>query len=223
MKVIKKVAISIILVMLLVGQLPVSVSYGADPFTADEKYGNGDSGKDQQEPPKGQNDPSSDSNDSETIESSSTFFMFVKLVGALIVILGLIFLFYKVVSKRTRSFQSDGSIKNIGGVAVGPNRSVQLIRVGNEVLVVGVGDTVHLLKEITDPETVESFMAEDKQPANLQQNVNKMVKWAKENVIKQTDKTKTRSNKSFKHQLNELLTSRTREIENEIRKDSDNG
>ena len=105
---------------------------------------------------------------------------FLKLIFSLAIILGLIYLLYRVVSKRTKTYRSDGAIKNVGGVSVGANRSVQLIHIGDEILVVGVGDTVNLIKEITDPDTVEMLLTKDQEQEDvIQKNVSKVMHWAK--------------------------------------------
>lgn len=88
-------------------------------------------------------------------EDQNLFLMFVQLLLALGFVLFLIYMLLKFMNNRSRSFQGNRTIQTIGGTGVGQNRSVQIVRVGDRVLVVGVGDTVQLLQEITDPEEVE--------------------------------------------------------------------
>jgi flagellar protein FliO/FliZ len=156
-------------------------------------------------------------------DGPSTFMTFLKLIFSLAIILGLIYLLYRVVAKRTRTYKNDGAIKNVGGVSVGTNRSVQLIRIGEEILVVGVGDTVNLIKEITDPEMVESLLNQDSdEPDVIQKNVSKVVHWAKERAgkIKPMGGLSGGLPKTFDQQLKQLLKKRTQEVEKRLGKDS---
>lgn len=88
-------------------------------------------------------------------EDQNLFLMLVQLFLALGVVLFLIYMLLRFMNNRTRSFQANRTIQTLGGTGVGQNRSVQIVRVGDRILVVGVGDTVQLLREITDPEEVE--------------------------------------------------------------------
>ncbi|MGV3489407.1 MAG: flagellar biosynthetic protein FliO [Tuberibacillus sp.] len=159
----------------------------------------------------------------ENADGPSTFLTFIKLIFSLAVILGLIYLLYRFVSKRTRAYKTDGAIKNVGGVSVGTNRSVQLIRVGKEILVVGVGDSVQLLKEISDPDTVELLLKDDADPdVGVQKNVSKMVQWAKERAgkIKSPAKQSDGLTRRFGEELQQLLKKRTDDVEKRLGKDS---
>lgn len=106
-----------------------------------------------------------------TVSKHSAVTSYVKLLFALMFVLLLIYLLYRFVSKKTKSFQDYGAIKNIGGVAVGPNRSVQLVRVGKDVLVVGVGENVNLLKEINDPEAITDLLEQPTQSGSQITNI----------------------------------------------------
>ena len=158
----------------------------------------------------------------QTTEGPSLAWTFVKLVVALAIILGLIYLLYRLVSKRTRAFQNYGAIKNVGGVSVGNNRSVQLIRIGEEILVVGVGDSVRLLKEIDDPEIVQTLLNNEEPPDLLQKNVSKLLTWTKQSIgSKGQSHEKSSNEKSFQEHLKALVKQRSNQIVKQLRKDSD--
>lgn len=76
------------------------------------------------------------------------------IIGALIfytlLIVGLIYLLIRFLATRQRSLQTNQLVQVMGGSSVGQQKSVQLVKVGNQVLVVGVGEEVTLLKEIDD-------------------------------------------------------------------------
>ena len=45
------------------------------------------------------------------------------------------------------------------GTTLGANRSVQLIKIGNQLLIVGVGENIQLLKEIDDEQEYEQIIS----------------------------------------------------------------
>nr|WP_304654759.1 flagellar biosynthetic protein FliO [Sporolactobacillus sp. STSJ-5] len=91
---------------------------------------------------------------------------------------------YHFVAKRSGRFAQVTALKNMGGVSLGTNRSLQLIRVGDEVLVVGVGETVQLLKEINDPQVIEALTQKKDAPDPLEENVMKALKWTTDHTLR---------------------------------------
>lgn len=79
-----------------------------------------------------------------------TIWDFIKMIFALVFVLLLIYGALRFINKRNKWFDNGRSVENIGGTNLGNNKSLQLIKVGNSILVVGVGDSINLLKEITD-------------------------------------------------------------------------
>lgn len=99
-----------------------------------------------------------DKNEDENI--SVTAFDFIKMFFALIFVLLLVYLLLRFVTKRNKLFQQGQSIANLGGTSLGQNKSIQVIKVGSRVLVVGVGDSISLLKEIDDEKEKEQVLDE---------------------------------------------------------------
>ncbi len=61
-------------------------------------------------------------------------------------------------------FDQHRMMKNVGGLSLGQHKSIQLVVIGGSYYLIGVGDEVRLLKEITDPkeiEALESYFDED--------------------------------------------------------------
>ncbi|SFA77431.1 flagellar protein FliO/FliZ [Lentibacillus halodurans] len=105
-----------------------------------------------------------DNQQSETtgsVESGSLWMNLVKMVLALLLVLGLIYTLLKFLNKRSRRFQQIKGLENIGGISVGPNKSVQVVRIGSKVFLVGVGENVELLKEIIDEDTKRALLHRD--------------------------------------------------------------
>ncbi|MCH1623772.1 flagellar biosynthetic protein FliO [Ferdinandcohnia quinoae] len=83
---------------------------------------------------------------------------FLKLIFTTIFIIALIYFLLKFVNKRNRVFNQYKFMENIGGTSLGTNRSIQLIKVGKRILVVGVGESIQLLKEIDDHDEMNEIL-----------------------------------------------------------------
>ncbi|MCM3759460.1 flagellar biosynthetic protein FliO [Alkalihalobacillus oceani] len=106
----------------------------------------------------------------------NTFLMFVQMIAALSFVVLLMYVLLRFFSKRSQAFQSNQMLQNIGGVPLGANRSVQVVKVGNRLLVVGVGETIQLLKEIdNEDEMKQLLMQREEQFAQLNQPFNRLV------------------------------------------------
>ncbi len=90
--------------------------------------------------------------------SSSIGWQIIRLIVGLALVLGLVYIVLKFLGKRNGFNQQPGLLRNIGGVSVGANKSVQIIRAGNKYYLIGVGDNVELLQEIDDPETIDQLL-----------------------------------------------------------------
>ncbi len=82
--------------------------------------------------------------------SLSVFWMILKVILFLVVIIGIFLVIMKTVSQKGNLFRADRSLRTIGGVGLGQNKSVQLVQIGNALYVLGVGEEVGLVDKITD-------------------------------------------------------------------------
>lgn len=210
----KWLTVGALMMALLMGQ-----SYNAFADTSQTGNTVEDMFKKQDSPNKGQ-DTKGDSSKPKTAavaKDTNLFMVFLKLIGALIIILLLIYFLYRVVSKRTKSYQDYGTIKNIGGVSVGANRSIQLVRVGKEVLVIGVGESVQLLKEVQDPETLEALLKHEEPSAPLQVNMKKVISWTVDKTLKATGGQNQKDSSEFKKVLSTHLNEVKKERQEQIK------
>ena len=88
---------------------------------------------------------------------SVSIFDFIKMMLALLFVLALLYGALKLINSKNK-LSNGRSVENIGGTNLGNNKSLQLVKVGNSILVVGVGDSINLLKEITDDEEREQLL-----------------------------------------------------------------
>ncbi|UJL47949.1 flagellar biosynthetic protein FliO [Virgibacillus sp. NKC19-16] len=106
-------------------------------------------------------------NESETEQDESTggtenngllLFDLVKMFFALLLVLALIYLLIKFLGKRNKLFHQVKALENLGGISVGQNKSIQLVRIGTKVYLIGVGENVEMLQEITDDEIKKDLL-----------------------------------------------------------------
>ncbi|GAE36040.1 flagellar biosynthetic protein FliO [Halalkalibacter akibai] len=111
------------------------------------------------------------------IPEQNTFLIFAQMISALALVIVLIYLLLRFVNKRSQTFRSSQVLQNIGGVPLGANRSVQLVKVGDRLLVVGVGETIQLLREIEDKQEIEKLLnQQQEQFEQFEQPITKVVK-----------------------------------------------
>lgn len=89
-----------------------------------------------------------------------TFWDFLKMIFVMIFVVALLYFVLRFIGKKTKSYQKANFIENLGGTSLGGNRSVQLIKVGDRVLIVGVGESIQLLTEIQEEEERNQLLRE---------------------------------------------------------------
>jgi flagellar protein FliO/FliZ len=106
--------------------------------------------------------PTGRENDLSELGTSTEFsaWDFIKMIFATVFVVGLIYLLLKFINKKNKLFNQYKYIENIGGTSLGTNRSIQLVKVGDRILVVGVGESIHLLKEIDDNDEIKEILEE---------------------------------------------------------------
>src|SRR5690625_648829 len=89
---------------------------------------------------------------------SSFLLNILKMFFALLLILALIFLIAKLWNRKNNQLQQSNILENLGGIPLGQNKSLQIVRIGNRFYVLGIGESVELLMEITDDHITEQFV-----------------------------------------------------------------
>lgn len=138
-----------------------------------------------------------------TMEEQSLFGIFFQLFLALAFIILLIYGLIRFIGKKSQSYQTHRTLQNIGGVHVGSNRSIQLVRVGERVLVVGVGETIQLLKEIDNEQEVKKIL-EDYDIQEGQQQFSLLYGWLQKKI--NNNKANETSNGYFQGLLQRQLS-----------------
>ncbi|WP_049680790.1 flagellar biosynthetic protein FliO [Peribacillus loiseleuriae] len=124
----------------------------------------------------------------------------VRVVVAIIFVVILLYGLLWFMNKRNKAFQKANFVENLGGTSLGSNRSVQIVKVGRRILVVGVGENISLLKEIENQEEYEEVIKNHNEKMD-----NMMV--PRDIITKMKEKWGGKENKShdFSSQLNKQL------------------
>ncbi|MCZ0702574.1 flagellar protein FliO/FliZ [Natronobacillus azotifigens] len=173
------------------------------------------------------NDNETETDEAETIESPpatesnllggdnnmNPFIIFVQIILALGVILGLIYLLLKLFNRNGKLSKHGEMLENYGGVSLGSNKSMQIIRIGKQFFVVGVGENVEMLTEITDEET-KTTLLQEREESQLQANQiietigNKFKRMSNKTQSDQHEKTSDPFASMFKNELHAMKEKR---------------
>jgi len=72
----------------------------------------------------------------------------IKLILSMVVVIGGFLVLVRWLNARTQGVKSAQHLTHLGGVPLGKDRSVQLVKLGEQVYVLGVGDSIQLLDRI---------------------------------------------------------------------------
>ena len=145
----------------------------------------------------------------------------VKTILSLIFVVGLLYLLLKWVKKKSSHLPNSQLLQNLGGISIGPNKSLQLVKVGDSILVLGVGENVQLLKEINEQEVMEDMMdafqkkKEDGIASPIKLSSILVDKWKKDKSL-EDDKTSFRTR--LQQELELAVKTRKESYEKELEK-----
>ncbi|TWT03750.1 flagellar biosynthesis protein FliZ [Planomicrobium sp. CPCC 101079] len=150
-------------------------------------------------------------------EDKSLTVIIGKLILYTLLILVMIYGLIKFLALRQKKLQPNQAVKLMGGTPLGNNKSLQLVKVGGQIYMVGVGDQVTLIKEFTDADEISGIEKElDNQPTLLS---NPVVSFMKDKV----NNRKTHEQKSgFEQLFSQSLTKqkiKQQQIDKELKKD----
>lgn len=104
------------------------------------------------------NDEEAEGSVEQSASIGPSFFDVIKMIGSFILVIGLLLLVLKWLQKKGRSFTPHGIVENLGGASLGHQKSIQLVKIGDHIFIVGVGDSVQLLKEVDDKKEIEQLL-----------------------------------------------------------------
>lgn len=143
------------------------------------------------------------------MSTGSLIMNFIKTVFALLVILALIYFLLKFLNKRNKLYNQVKTLENLGGISVGQNKSIQMIRLGSKIYMVGVGENVELLQEIDDEDVIHELMqSQDENNLQTGQFLASVFKPIKSKTQRSQDKTYPTFKNMFSNELNKLKQNR---------------
>ncbi|WP_424765782.1 flagellar biosynthetic protein FliO [Paenibacillus sp. sgz302251] len=78
---------------------------------------------------------------------------------SLAIVIVLIILVIKWLSKRNQAWGANRSLRSLGGIALGQNNSIQVIEIAGRIYIVGVGTEITLIDKLDDAEQVREVIA----------------------------------------------------------------
>ncbi|QST01595.1 flagellar biosynthetic protein FliO [Pontibacillus sp. ALD_SL1] len=154
---------------------------------------------------------------------SSIILDLIKIILALAFIIFLIYMLLKFMNKRNKSIHPSRALENMGGVPLGQQKSLQIVRIGQQFYAIGVGENVELVTEITDESTIKELTknneadSESFSPSMLKQLLPQKKKEANHNGSYQNQSFQ----KLFQSELSSLKERRQQLIEAEKKKKED--
>ena len=110
------------------------------------------------------------SGNSGSIGQGSNLLNLLNVILVLAVIIILIVLLIRFLGRRNQSLTSVRSMRTLGAMGLGPNKSMQVIEIGNSLYLIGVGESISLLDKITDPVEVALIISSFEDSSSNQKN-----------------------------------------------------
>ncbi|KIY21529.1 flagellar biosynthesis protein FliZ [Mesobacillus subterraneus] len=150
-----------------------------------------------------------------------SFLDFVRMILATVFVIALLYFLLKFINKRSLSNKSSKLVENLGGTSLGGNRSVQIVKAGNRLFIVGVGENIQLLKEIEDPKEYDQVIREyNSKMEQLIQPSDLLTKLRKRAKKRSRDPQSSNFSALLKHQLNDMASGRRKMFEEMQKKGS---
>lgn len=143
-----------------------------------------------------------------TKEDTSLVVILFKLIFYTLLILLMIYALIKFLAVRQKKLQPNQAVKLMGGTPLGNNKSLQLVKVGEKVYLIGVGDQVTLIKEFSESDEINNIESDLENQSTLFTSPlttisTSLVNFSKEKISKSME---TKPNLSFEHLFKQSLT-----------------
>lgn len=131
---------------------------------------------------------------------------YIKMVLALIFVIALLYGILKFINSRNNKYQQTQLMQNLGGISLGQQKSVQLIKVGESLYLVGVGDDVHILKEVIDTSEKQLLLSLYNEKQELSAQVPYIAELFSKLKGRQSEQQVEAPDKEFKEEFQKRLT-----------------
>lgn len=147
-----------------------------------------------------------------------TAFDYIKALFYFGLVLAILIYVLRFINKRSVKYQQNSIVQNLGGTSLGAQKSVQLLRIGDTIYIVGIGDNVQLIKEISDPEEVEEIINEYNERLTLTTGAPKLLDFTKKFFGNKKDDVPSEYESNFGNMLRKNISDLTKERRNELEK-----
>lgn len=144
-----------------------------------------------------------------------SFWDIFRMIASLLFVGALLYFLLKFLNKKNQVYQKGHIISNLGGTSVGSNKSIQIVKIGGKLYIVGVGENVQLLSEITDPEEIERMLKDHNEAIESMLKPSDFLTKMK-NIRGNSEKDVSFIDQ-FKKQLNDMSVTR-KQLKNELQK-----
>jgi len=112
--------------------------------------------------------------------------MIFQVIVILALVIGLFYIAIRILAKRNRMIGANRSLRSLGGVPLGPNKSIQIVEIGHCLYIVGVGESIGLLEKIDDPDEV-AYLTELLEQRTSMPQFASLTDWMQRKLGKQND------------------------------------
>ena len=174
------------------------------------------------ETPAGEPADDEDSVETQPIEEKSFAAILGQLIFYTLLIIAMIYGLIRFLASRQKKMQPNQAVKLMGGTPLGNNKSLQLVKVGNQIYMIGVGDQVTLIKEFSSEDEINGIEKdlERQTPALFPNPVSTFIKG------KLTRQKETESYTDFDHLFNQSLDKqklKQNQLKHDLSKDDEEG
>lgn len=128
----------------------------------------------------------------------------LNMIGALIFVIAILYFLLKFVNKKNQSYQQNRIVQHLGGTSLGANRSVQIVKAGKQILILGVGEDVKLLSEVVDEQEKTDIIRNYEEQQEFKLEPGNLISTLRK-VWKDRMKSAEKSPKPFQNHLHEQL------------------
>ncbi len=91
------------------------------------------------------------------VKEKSLAGIIVQLILYTLLIVAMIYGLIKFLAARQKNLQPNQAVKLMGGTPLGNNKSLQIVKIGGQMYLLGIGDEVTLIKEFSDAAEISSI------------------------------------------------------------------
>ncbi|MCG7312209.1 flagellar biosynthetic protein FliO [Priestia flexa] len=147
----------------------------------------------------------SDTNQGATISAGEV----VKMLVAFAFVIGLLLIVLKFVKSKGNVLKQNQLVENLGGTNLGNSKSVQVVKVGEQLFVVGVGENIELLSEVVGEDKEQLLKKYEDQRSDGEYKVVLPSLFER----KEKEAISVESMKSFTQSLNQMMKKRKTKLE----------